>query len=67
MTGFEPATPRPPAVCANRTALHPVITKIKIAINICLKTKNFVNFKSTKFIVGVAESEPTLVFFVFTD
>tara|TARA_B100001109_G_scaffold191175_1_gene157787 strand:+ start:1659 stop:1775 length:117 start_codon:yes stop_codon:yes gene_type:complete len=23
MTGFEPATPRPPAVCANRAAPHP--------------------------------------------
>tara|TARA_B100001093_G_scaffold482358_1_gene513935 strand:+ start:323 stop:439 length:117 start_codon:yes stop_codon:yes gene_type:complete len=28
MTGFEPATPRPPAVCANRTAPHPVLTNI---------------------------------------
>ena len=25
MTGFEPATPRPPAVCANRTTPHPVL------------------------------------------
>ena len=23
MTGFEPATPRPPGVCANRAAPHP--------------------------------------------
>tara|TARA_Y100001949_G_scaffold174497_1_gene182074 strand:+ start:628 stop:744 length:117 start_codon:yes stop_codon:yes gene_type:complete len=28
MTGFEPATPRPPAVCANRTTPHPVLTNI---------------------------------------
>ena len=32
MTGFEPATPRPPAVCANRTAPHPDITNIELLI-----------------------------------
>ena len=28
MTGFEPATTRPPAVYANRTAPHPVLKTI---------------------------------------
>jgi hypothetical protein len=28
MIGFEPTTPRPPAVCANRTALHPDVEAI---------------------------------------
>jgi hypothetical protein len=28
MTGFEPATTRPPAVYANRTAPHPEFVKI---------------------------------------
>tara|TARA_B100001559_G_scaffold106074_1_gene89239 strand:+ start:341 stop:460 length:120 start_codon:yes stop_codon:yes gene_type:complete len=28
MTGFEPATPRPPAVCANRTTPHPALMNL---------------------------------------
>ncbi len=37
MTGFEPATTRPPAVYANRTAPHPELYQF----NIHLKHKNF--------------------------
>ncbi len=34
MTGFEPATPRPPAVCANRAAPHPDYVNIFYSFNI---------------------------------
>ena len=33
MTGFEPATPRPPAVCANRAAPHPDFINIELFTN----------------------------------
>ncbi len=43
MTGFEPATTRPPAVYANRTAPHPVLRAANLFI-LCeflkKKTKN---------------------------
>ena len=32
MTGFEPATTRPPAVYANRTAPHPVLKAANLFI-----------------------------------
>ena len=32
MTGFEPATTRPPAVYANRTAPHPVLRAANLFI-----------------------------------
>lgn len=42
MTGFEPATTRPPAVYANRTAPHPEFIKIILGLR-KLKTALFQN------------------------
>ncbi len=44
MTGFEPATTRPPAVYANRTAPHPE----KLMANIIIKRIVFLEKKKIK-------------------
>ena len=44
MTGFDPATPRPPAVCANRTAPHP--EKNKYNLSNMKKKLNIENLKA---------------------
>ena len=47
MTGFEPATTRPPAVYANRTAPHPEIRVAKITISFASASRKWNLFERT--------------------
>ena len=55
MTGFEPATPRPPGVCANRTAPHPDMYGLNLPKKHSSGFKLNLKLKSMQFIRSLAK------------